>query len=132
MRREGSDNQEFDRRSRQDWDAAEPVVSHVEVRTRPKEWRPSTKIIDKGIAEGWLTLDEDIVTLITAEGEPDVKYKVIAPPGYYCCHDGEPLPGEKEAQAYVKQNFAGKDSPSKQHPAGYARHNFYMLERLDG
>ncbi len=103
-----------------------PVVSFIEIQHQSDTWKPSRKVVDLGISEGWLSIVEGFIVLKTAEDLPDVRYNVLAPPGYYCCHDGQKLSGEKQAKAYVAENFGDKPHPVE--PAGYVRHNFYLTE----
>ena len=108
-----------------------PTILYVDVQNGGKEWRPSGRIINRGAAEGWLSIVDGVITLKTHPDLDDVKYRIMAPPGYYCCFDGEPLPDEKAAKRYVETHFKGKTSPSANYPAGYARHHFYITERID-
>jgi len=114
--------------------AKHPKVSHVDVLQHGPEWRPSTRIIARGQAEGWLARDGDKITITTGPKDPDLIYKIVVLPGTYCCHCGEAAGNSKAALAHVKKEHKGKKSPSANHPAGYAVHHFYMceLERANG
>jgi hypothetical protein len=63
----------------------------------------SPKLVERGAAEGWLTMGGGKIVLKTAEGEPDLEFAIIAPPGRY----------EDESE-----------------PAGYRVDNFYRCERV--
>lgn len=106
-----------------------PKVTHVDVRTTPETQKFTPRIVEKGRAEGWMTITEHGEFVIrTGEGEDDVVYAIIAPPGRYCCHCGAPLSSERQAKAHVADKHGGEDSPSAENPSGYARHNFYLCE----
>jgi hypothetical protein len=95
----------------------------------------STELVAELIAGGLMKLEANKLTLLTT-GEPLV-YTVKRRPGYYCCHDGKPIPISDfalremlttgvgklvaaEARAYLKAHgFEGKPSPSASSPAGY-------------
>ena len=103
-------------------------VTHVDVLRHDKEWRPSINIVNEGLRMGWLRREPDAYVIVTGEGKEDLRYKIVAPPGTYCCHCGEPLNGANVAQAHVLAEHGGKESPSANNPAGYAVHNFWMCE----
>ena len=127
-------------------------VTHVNVLSHSEKWRPSTKVIKLGQAEGWLSLVDGKITLRTGPDDSDVVYNVVAPPGSYCCHCGEPFDavalkavGEDDvsvsefvvavqkkvtelAKSHVASEHDGKKSPSSNNPSGYAIHHFFMCE----
>lgn len=107
----------------------QPTVTHVDVQHSTKIWKPSKKIVERGVFEGWLELARGTLTIKTGKDVPDVRYKILAPPGTYCCHCGEKVGNQIEARAHVKAEHAGTPSPSAQHPAGYAVHHFYLTEQ---
>lgn len=109
---------------------ANPRVTYVDVLTAGEKWNPSTRIIERGQAEGWLSRDADVLTIKTIDGDPDLQYRIVAPPGLYCCHCGEPCSDSLSAVGHIKSEHGKKKSPSATNPAGYARHNFYMTERI--
>lgn len=78
----------------------------------------SRQLVEKAIAEGWMSLGKGRLVLHAAEG--DLDYEVKRMPGTYCCHCGEKLPESKTAQAHVAEKHAGKTSPDRSNPSGYA------------
>lgn len=50
----------------------------VEIQNSVDEWHVSPKLMDKGIAEGWMTVSKGRITLHTPEG--DVDYAISAKP----------------------------------------------------
>ena len=107
-----------------------PRVTHVDVLNFNEHWNPSTKIIERGQAEGWLRREGDILTLLTGEGDPDIKYKIVVPPGLYCCHCGDTMGDSLSAIGHIRAEHGEKKSPSARNPSGYARHNHYMTDLI--
>ncbi len=108
-----------------------PIITHVDVQQHGAKWRPSTRIVERGQAEGWLRRDGDVLTINTGEGVPDIKYRIVVPPGRYCCHCGEKMQNALQALGHIKAEHGKAKSPSKQHPVGYALHHFYMTELIE-
>lgn len=93
----------------------------------------STTLVAQAMAEGWMSIDGNVLTLHATNG--DLRYTIRRTPGYYCCHNGAPMPisaaaygdgalAAIEARAYLKANgFSGSPDPSN--PAGYERINQY-------
>lgn len=54
-------------------------------------WHPSPRVIDKGLAEGWLSMGNKQLTLHTEDDTDDVVFDIIATPdrkegrNYYDC-----------------------------------------------
>jgi hypothetical protein len=96
----------------------------------------STDLVATAQAQGWMAIDGDKLKLKSACGA-ELLYTVRRTPGYYCCHDGAPIPisaagwmdprvASAEARAYLKANgFEGRPSPDAGNPAGYCRINAY-------
>lgn len=108
-----------------------PVITHVDVLTFGDKWNPSTRIMELGQAEGWLVRDRDVLTINTGDEVTELKYRIVVPPGLYCCHCGMKMNDSLSAQQHIKDEHGDDESPSKSHPAGYARHNFYMTELIE-
>jgi len=109
-----------------------PPARRIEIKRGQKIWKPSTRLIEQALADGWIRFENGTITLKTIDSQDDVSYKVLAPPGIYCCHCGDKLPGQIAARAHVAAEHGGEPSPNGKHPAGYVRHNFYLTERIDG
>lgn len=118
-------------------DAAAPRVTHVQVKHTGANAAQnlSTGLVADAVAAGWMRIDGATLTMV-AEPE-DLVYRIERGPGYYCCHDGKPIPisdlareerlrsgigrlSAAEALAYLAAHgFAGKASPDAANPAGY-------------
>lgn len=71
--------------------------THVEVihtGTSPEQ-NFSDRLVDAGVAEGWISISGDTLALKT-DGEP-LRYKLVRKPGYFCKSSGEPIPISLEA-----------------------------------
>lgn len=88
-----------------------------------REQNFSTRLVFQAAAEGWLTIAGDVLTIAAQNAK--LVYKVTARPGYYCVHDGEPMPDAATARMYVAQKFAGVPSPDPGNPAGYGLRNHF-------
>lgn len=101
----------------------------------------STKFVLEGMAAGLVKIDGDKLVVLC---EPEALiYAIKRRPGYYCCHDGKPIPiselaqrealttgvaklAAMEARAYLKAaGFEGKPSPDSSNPSGYQVVNQY-------
>jgi hypothetical protein len=109
-------------------DGPNPVLDHIKVLQHSKNQRFTQKLINRGVAEGFMTVGQGIITLHT---QPQLTYKIVRGPGIYCCFDGKKLDDEKAARAYVEQNFSGQASPDKNNPAGYADERFFTCELIE-
>jgi hypothetical protein len=112
--------------------AGAPKVSHLRVRRATKRWFVSPAVIEQGVADGYFSLGGGKLTIKTADGQPDVVYKIVTPPGHYCCFDNKKLNDSREGAEYVKANFAGQASPDANNPSGWRRDNHYSLELESG
>lgn len=113
----------------------------------------SPRLIERGAAEGWLSMGNGQIVLKTAEGEPDAAFEIKAGPGLYCCFCDAKLDSELDARTHVLDEHAketgGKGSvelgifdgeekirsghvksPDSNNPAGYRQDNFYATERV--
>jgi hypothetical protein len=109
-------------------------LSHLDVLEETpvgEEWHPSPRVIDRGLAEGWLSIGGGEVRIKTAPDVDDHVFKILAAPGVFCCHCGAKLDaGNEVAQAHVADEHSGADSPDESNPAGYRYDNFTRLERV--
>ncbi len=106
-----------------------PPVDHVLVKhTGTGEGQNfSTRFIDTGILEGWITMDKNKITLHTKP--QNLAYTINVRPGRYCSHCGDKLPDDTrglEARSHVREVHPGKKSPDPESPAGYAQVNAYL------
>ena len=88
-----------------------------------EHWSP--KLVQTGIAEGWLAAGAGKFT-VTGDNQT-IEYRVIRGPGTYSCFTGEKLEGEVDAKAHVAKVGKGKPSPDPTNPAGYRVDNFYTV-----
>lgn len=109
-----------------------PQVSHLRVRRATKRWMPSPSVIEQGLAEGYFSLKDGQLTIKTEDGQPDVVYKIVTAPGFYCCHCAKKLGDSKEGAEHVKLDHPGADSPDDSNPSGWRRDNHYTLEFVSG
>ncbi len=114
-------------------EAGEPVVSHLVIQTGEvgKAQHFSPNLIEKGAAEGWLSLGGGKVVITTADHLDDAEFEILNPPGAYCCHCGEKLEGGNEiGAAHVAAEHEGEESPDPSNPSGYRVDNFYRCVRV--
>ena len=109
-----------------DHSTGSPVLDHVKVLRAGSRQNFSTRFIEKGLADGLLTLSGDRLVLNT---KPELVYQVWRRPGSYCCHCDAPLDDSATAKAHLDKEHKGKTSPDAGNPAGYRRDNFYACER---
>jgi len=83
----------------------------------------STRLVAQGVADGWITIDGDTLTL-RADPE-DLVYTIVARPGFYCCHDGKAFADRDGALLYTQTYFGAEESPDQNHPHGWGRRNHY-------
>lgn len=134
----------------------EGQVDHLKILNGPEIGQRqnfSPRLIERGAAEGWLSIGGGFITITTTPGEPDMVFRIVRTPGRYCCFDDSKLEGsEREAREHVLDNHAssGKSgfelqimdgegnvvrsgfvkSPDPANPAGYRQDNFYATERV--
>jgi hypothetical protein len=53
-------------------------VAAIEIQRLSPKWRPTPQLVERGAAEGWLSLAAGELKLATTKGE--VRYKIVAPP----------------------------------------------------
>ena len=126
------------------------TVSHIKVLEEPRNgtWNVSPRLMNGGLAEGWLSVGGGVITLKTAEREPDVQYKITREPGHYCVYCGERLGNSKEGAVHVLKHKdeklatlteAGKlpENCTPQmidqinNPAGWGKFNHFVCERVN-
>jgi hypothetical protein len=108
--------------------AQPPLPTHLDVQEqRGDRQNFSTRFVQSGIVEGWLSFADGEFRIRTADG--DVAFRVLELPGVYCCHCGSKLDaGNEVAQAHVADHHADDASPDPQHPAGYRVSHAYACE----
>ena len=107
----------------------EPVLDHIKVLKSTKRQNFTQKLINRGVEEGWLSMGQGKITLHTV---PELNYRVVRAPGFYCCFDDAKLDDDKHGDRYVAENYAGQTSPDKNNPAGYRKDNFFACELIEG
>ena len=105
----------------------EPKLDYIKVLKKSTNQNFTQKLINKGIEEGWLSMSKGTIILHTI---PELTYKVVRAPGFYCCFDNAKLDSDKHGQEYVAKNFAGQTSPDTNNPAGYRKDNFFACELI--
>ncbi len=101
------------------------TIDSIEVKRYSENQKFSQKFINNMMADGFLTMTKGKIVLHT---QPELTYIIKQMPGYYCCHTGEKLSGEKEAKQHITENFSDIESPDKNNPAGYCKQDFYNCE----
>jgi hypothetical protein len=110
-----------------DHSSGEPKLDHVTVNRVSQKQNFSQKFINESIENGLMSIGGGVITMHT---KPGLKYRIVRKPGHYCCFDDKKLSGEKAAKKYVAENFAGKESPDSNNPAGYRKDNFFACELI--
>lgn len=110
-----------------------PPLSHIEVKHTgaSPEQNFSTRLVEQGVALGFMTLGKGKITL-HAKPE-DLTYKIVRSPGHYCCHCGAWLTdaamllgsGLTNGAQHVVDEHPGVPSPDAGNPSGYERINHY-------
>lgn len=107
-----------------------PAFSHLDVKHTGMhvEQHFSTKLVDAGIEEGWISIQDGKLIL---HAEPAaLVYDIVRVPGRYSCYDGAKLPDDQEdkgtlARAYLAEHHPGATSPDPDNPAGYYKINYH-------
>lgn len=66
-------------------------ISAIRILHLSPRWHISPRIMEKGVAEGWMSVSKGKLTLHTEDGQDDVVYDIVAPPdrkaakNYYHC-----------------------------------------------
>jgi hypothetical protein len=86
--------------------------------------------VERAVVEGWMSLADGHIVLKVERGEASpIVYRIVSPPGFYCCHCEKALDDGSAARAHVAAAHEGQASPDPDNPAGYRRDNFYRCER---
>jgi hypothetical protein len=89
----------------------------------------SRRLVDAGIAEGWMSMSRGMLTLHAEE--EDLTYTILRMPGMYCCHCDAKLeddPSGATGRAHLAAEHAGTPSPDPSNPAGFRVTNAYECE----
>jgi hypothetical protein len=97
-------------------------LDHIKVQRAGPKQHFSTRIVERGATEGWLTLGGGSIKLDT---KPPLSYKIVRAPGLYCCHCAAKQGSSDEARVHIAKDHAGVPSPDKSNPAGYEHIHFY-------
>lgn len=94
-------------------------------------WHPSPRLISGGVSEGWLMLGGGAVRITADNGE--AVFRILSPPGHYCCHCGEKLSGHPPdcLEHVVKRHSKGGKvlpSPDPNNPSGWRLDSHYTCE----
>jgi len=76
----------------------EPILDHIKVLRYGKKQNFTQKFINRGVAEGFLSMEKGRIVLHT---DPELHYRIVRTPGMYCVFDDHPLDDEKAAMAYL-------------------------------
>lgn len=110
---------------------AKGAVTGVEVKYAKavgSEQHFSPRLIEGGIAEGWLSTD--YTKKLTIDGEnKELVYEILRRPGTYCCHCDKSVDDSPAGAAHVAAAHKGKKSPDPSNPSGFRRDNFYACRR---
>lgn len=106
-----------------------PKIAYIEVKHVGENQNLNQRFIDRGIAQGWLSIGDGKISIRT-DGDPLV-FDIVRVPGHYSCYTGEKLNGQDEAMAHVAAHIASgaDEKPDKQHPAGYKKLAYYECVR---
>jgi len=108
-------------------DEGKPIdLKTIQVTRLTKTQKITQELINKGITEGFMSMGKGVITFHAEE--KDIKFKITAGPGHYCCFDDKKLGGEKEAREYIKENYDGKESPDKQNSSGHRFDDFFQCD----
>jgi hypothetical protein len=107
-----------------------PPVIGVQVLNAGKTQHFSTRLVEGGLAEGWLSMAQGIISL--GSGPTVTRYKIESGPGLYCCFCQAKQDDSVSAQGHVARAHAGGTSPDESNPSGYRRDNFYTGTLLEG
>jgi len=110
-------------------DVAPGAIADVRVLSAKKVQHFSPSVIERGAAEGWLSMANGLISI--GKGKDAVQYRIVRTPGYYCCHDNKPVDDGPSALEYIAANFKDVKSPDASNPAGYRRDNFYYCEKVE-
>jgi hypothetical protein len=104
-----------------------PMVRGVTVLESAAEHNFSPRLLDGGIAEGWLTMERGKV-IIRGENKT-LTYRIVLPPGYYCCYCNRALDDGPAARTHIDEDHRDEPSPDQNNPSGYRRDNFFACKQ---
>jgi hypothetical protein len=110
-----------------DHSGKQPKLDHVKVLRANDKQHFSTRFVEKSTADGLMSLREGKIILHT---RPELTYRIVRQPGYYCCHCHQAVDDGASARLHLESQHKGKKSPDPGNPAGYRRDNFYACERV--
>lgn len=110
------------------YDADKKMVGVKIVHLSPGRQHFRPELFMSSLAAGWASMVDNKYVIHNTGGD-DAVFTVVSKPGYYCCHDEEPLANEVLAKAHVATQHAGVASPDKQNPSGYRKQNFYHCNK---
>lgn len=110
-----------------DHSSGSPVLTGVKVLHAGDRQNFSQSFLDQGIEAGFVTMSRGEVII---HSTPELRYKIIRKPGYYCCFDDKPMSDGAAAREYIEKNFSGQTSPDPSNPAGYRQDNFYACVKV--
>ena len=88
----------------------------------------SPRLIERGVTEGWLTVQRG--EIIIHGDNRTLTYRIVLPPGYYCCHCNRALDDPAEARSHIDEQHADEPSPDDNNPAGYRRDAFFACVQV--
>ncbi|MFQ5757189.1 MAG: hypothetical protein ACE5H7_14015, partial [Acidiferrobacterales bacterium] len=102
-------------------DSGEYVIDHTKVIRSSERQNFSTRLVERAVTEGWMSIGRGKIVTHT---RPELSYKIVREPGYYCCHCNKKLDDGPSARTHIEAAHAGKNSPDPGNPSGYRRDNF--------
>ena len=86
----------------------------------------SRRLIDAGVAEGWITMSKGKIVMHTTD--EDLEYAIVRMPGMYCCHCDAKLVDDTSGASgrdHVQAMHGGQPSPDANNPAGFRQTHAY-------
>lgn len=106
------------------------VVSGVKMIHAGSRQNFSSRFVEGGVAEGWLSGSTDKLVIHAESG--DVVYAIERVPGYYCCHCGRKMDDGAGAKVHIESAHPGRPSPDAVNPSGYLKSNAYECTMTGG
>jgi len=104
-------------------DPKRPRCVGVQVLNASTHWKVSTRLVQKALGEGWMSIGDGKITLKGSDRA--LRYVIERGPGYYCCHCGAALNDETSGRAHVSGKHDDAVSPDAENPAGYEQIHYY-------
>lgn len=105
-----------------------PILTSVRMIQHSKTQKFTPNFVNQALADGLISMMKNQIVMHTV---PELTYKIVRIPGYYCCFDNKRLSGEAQAKKYVDDHFSDQKSPDSSHPAGYRKDNFFFCELVE-